>query len=694
MPGGIDFEIRTKFHPEKPTLEEIEYMKDLDPTLAGILSHKILTIASEGNETLLKLGASSGCRWGDTALAIYTNSGDNAVSATGLYFHAVLGSTGVKYIIKHWLNDPSVGVKPGDAFFCNDPFYLGVHASDMGVYIPVFCKDKLACFIGALVHSGECGACEPGGLPSTSRSIYDEGLQIAPLKIAENYVLKEDVMNAFNHMTRDPRTMTLDIKARMAALRIVEKRLLSVLGKIKPEYFMGVLRYMIKQTGEGARERIRQWNDGKFRHVEFVDCVGPFSRLMKIAITMEKKGDSLYFDFDGTSPEVIDRVINGHPLGIIGVNMIYWMGHLFHDLPHNAGILEPIHFKLPEGSIVNASRESPKAGSPYGMNTTVSMIQHLLQKATFSTNPEIAEAAGALIFCTFLYGGLNQYGAPFADSSADTNGAGFGARGDKDGVNVAGSYFAPMTSEPGEVESLEAQLPFLYLYRGFHKDSCGNGRYRGGVGIEWGVSVYDVPLVYLGSFGFASKATITHGLYGGYAIPAMPFVWISNTNLKDMMERSEAKIPCSNKMALEKRGIKGIYESDKFPTPIRPKKEWDIIVGGFGGGGGYGDPIERDPSMVMQDIENGVISHRVAKDIYKVVYDEKRLIVDEEKTKLLREQEKMKRKKRGVTFLKFEREWLKKKPSNKTLEFYGTWPETKYRSFSYYGQWPGVSENE
>ena len=91
MPAGIDFEIRTKFHPEKPTQEEIEYMKDLDPTFAGILSHKILTIASEGNETLLKLGASSGCRWGDTALAIYTNSGDNAVCATGLYFHTVLG---------------------------------------------------------------------------------------------------------------------------------------------------------------------------------------------------------------------------------------------------------------------------------------------------------------------------------------------------------------------------------------------------------------------------------------------------------------------------------------------------------------------------------------------------------------------------------------------------------------------------
>jgi acetophenone carboxylase len=153
-----------------------------------------------------------------------------------------------------------------------------------------------------------------------------------------------------------------------------------------------------------------------------------------------------------------------------------------------------------------------------------------------------------------------------------------------------------------------------------------------------------------------------------------------------MMEKTDEKMPCSNKMTLGERGIKGIYESDKFPTPLRPKKEWDIIVGGFGGGGGYGDPIERNPLLVMQDIENGVISHRVAKDVYKVV--------DEEKTKLLREQEKMNRKQRGVKFLEFEKEWLKKKPSEETLEFYGTWPETKYQSFSYYGHWPGVSENE
>lgn len=692
MPGGIDFDIRTRLYPEPPTPEEQEYMRGLDPTLAGLFYQRLVAIAVEGNETLIKLGATTGCRWGDTALAIYTNSGDNVVSATGLYFHAVLGSTVVKYIIKHWLHDPAVGARPGDAFFCNDSFYLGVHAPDMGIFAPVFYKDKIICWIGAVVHSGECGACEPGGMPSTSRSIYDEGLQIAPLKIAENYVLKEDVINAFNHMTRDPRAMTLDIKARMAALRVVEKRLLPLIEKVTPEYVIGALRYMIEVTGQAAKRHISAWNDGKYRHVEFADCVGPLSRLMKVAVTLEKKGDCLYFDFDGTSPEVTDRVISAHSLGVIAEQTVYWMGHLFHDLPHNAGILEPMRFKFPVGSIVNAGRESPKAGSPYVMDVAQLIIQTLIQKAIFSIHPELGECPGSQTFCCPLYGGLNQYGAPFADIGAEVNGCGFGARYDRDGVDVAGSYFAPMTSEPGEVESLEAGLPFLYLYRGFESDSCGVGKYRGGVGLDLAIMIHRVPMVFFGTFGFGSKAVVNQGLYGGYGAPTEPFAWISNTNIRELLAKTDEKVPSSNKDTYGERAVKGVYEADKFPSPLRPINEGDIIVGGRGGGGGYGDPVERDPLLVMQDLERGVISHRVAKDIYKIAYDEEALTVDEEKTKLLREQEMASRKARGLRFEEFEREWLKKKPAPEVLEFYGDWPNTVYKSFTYYGPWHEVSE--
>lgn len=106
--------------------------------------------------------------------------------------------------------------------------------------------------------------------------------------------------------------------------------------------------------------------------------------------------------------------------------------------------------------------------------------------------------------------------------------------------------------------------------------------------------------------------------------------------------------------------------------------------------GGYGDPLNRDPQAIMKDIENGVISHWVAKNVYKVVYDEKALEVDVEVTKALREKERAERKKRGLPYSDFVKGWLKKRPSDQTLEFYGEWPVRKYKSFSYFGPWPGV----
>jgi hypothetical protein len=131
-----------------------------------------------------------------------------------------------------------------------------------------------------------------------------------------------------------------------------------------------------------------------------------------------------------------------------------------------------------------------------------------------------------------------------------------------------------------------------------------------------------------------------------------------------------------------------------YPCVAEPTKEGDFVAGGTGGGGGYGDPIERDPSQVMKDLEKGAISPWAARNVYKVVYDETRMAVDEKKTNSLREQERKDRKTRGKKFAEFEKEWLKKKPGDETLEFYGTWPSTSYESYDYFGHWPGVKSDE
>jgi len=156
----------------------------------------------------------------------------------------------VKYIVKHWIQEPSVGVKEGDSFFFNDPFYGGVHPADMGLCVPVFYKGTLACFCGAVVHTGESGGTDPGGLSVNARSKYDEGIIVPPLKIGERYALKEDILSMFAAMNRDARTMILDIKARLAACRIVERRIIELIDQKSLSFFLGALRKILTVTAD------------------------------------------------------------------------------------------------------------------------------------------------------------------------------------------------------------------------------------------------------------------------------------------------------------------------------------------------------------------------------------------------------------------------------------------------------------
>ena len=167
---GRDTQVVQQMKPEPMTPEETRAQSAIEDIEFEIFTHKMNMIAQEGKETTMKLGASAGMRWGDVAFGIYTAQGDLAVVATGIWFHAVLGQIPAKYIVKHWVNEPSVGVKEGDSFFFNDPYYAGVHTADMGLVVPVFHKGKLVCFVGAAVHTGESGGTDPGGMCPNARS--------------------------------------------------------------------------------------------------------------------------------------------------------------------------------------------------------------------------------------------------------------------------------------------------------------------------------------------------------------------------------------------------------------------------------------------------------------------------------------------------------------------------------------------
>ena len=674
MVYGRDGEIVQRLKPEPMTHEEQAAQDSIDDIDFEIFVHKMNMIAQEGKETTMKLGASSGMRWGDVAFGIYTTRGDLAVVATGIWFHAVLTQLPIKYIVKHWINEPSVGVKSGDSFFYNDPFYAGVHPADMGLCVPVFYKDKLVCFAGAAVHTGESGGTDPGGMCPNSRSKYDEGLLVPPLKVGENYTLKEDVMTMFAAMTRDPRTMILDIKARLAAARIAERRIKELIEQKGVEFFVGALRRVLSVTAEAAKKKISLLHDGVFRQVHFMDTVGPMDALLKISVTAVKKGDKIKLQFNDTSPMLPDKPMNTFFQGIIGLSMVYFCGWFLHDLPANNALLEILEWDFPRGVFINAEGDVPTSLAPFPQTCFSHCMFHCGARMTFHLDPLRAQAPWFVGFGAPVYGGMNQWGEPVADITAELNATGGGARCDQDGVDGAGSWFATM-SDCSDVETTESDRPFLYLFRNYFQNSYGHGKYRGGAGVGLGLAIHHVPWMALGSFGFGAKYPATRGLFGGYAVPPVFIQKVSGSNAKQLLAGGDQALPVTLDQLYEPQNPeKGIRELKHITLSPEPFQNGDTFYVPMGGGAGYGDVLEREPEAVMKDLQDGKTTHWAARNIYRVAYDDETLRLNTEETEALREEARAERKKRAKPYAEFEAEWLKLRPPDHALKYYGAYP--------------------
>lgn len=675
MAYGRDHEVVQRLRPEPVTPEEQAGMALLDDVEFDIFRHKMHMVALEGKETTMKLGASTAMRFGDVAFGLFTGQGDLAVCATGIYHHAVLGQIPLKYVVKHWVNEPSVGVHEGDSFFYNDPFYAGVHNADMGLAVPVFHHGRLICFIGAAVHTGEAGGNEPGGTSPSARSKYDEGLLVPPIKIGENYQLKEDLLTMLAAMTRDPRTLILDVKARLAAVRIAQRRVLEIVEERGADAVIGGLRRILKMTGEAARRKVAQLNDGVYRQPRFLDSVGTDPGLTRINLTLTKRGDRISMDFEGTSPAALDRPINSFFQGIIGLSCVYFCGWLFHDLPANNGLLEAIDWKFPDNSMVNAQGDVSTSLAPLVQVCFTQGIFLCGARMTFGHDPARAVAAWYSGFAIPVFGGINQKGEPIADITPEINATGGGARSDMDGVDAAGAFFATM-SDCGDVEATEEDRPFLYLFRNYFNSSYGHGRYRGGAGVGVGLMVHNSPMLALGAMGAGARFPTTLGVFGGYAVPPTFVQYVHQSNMGQLFAGGDRARPTS----LESVYTRGNPETGErhfhdVNMTVRPFGEGDTYYIAVGGGGGFGDPLERDPEAVVRDLKIGMVTPSAAEQVYHVVVDPHSLRLDAEATSRRRIEARQKRLRRGRPFAEFTREWSKLKPPAHILRYYGTFPD-------------------
>lgn len=648
----------------------------VDLVKADRVRKRLAGALDEAFEMCESMGAAPGAKWADLSVAVYTAEGDvSYLSNRGVIAFAAVLHHPIRYIMKNWKDEPTVGINPGDGFFHNDSRFGMVHNTDQSMLVPVMRDGRIIAWVGATIHEGENGACEPGGMPSGSESPFDDGLRASPIKIVEGGKLRRDLLTFLQHSTRDPKLMLADIKVKMGAVRRVIDTVDRLVEDVGEEAFIATLRSTVENVETEVRRRISELPDGTVSFNQFVDSTLKENILIKLACKITIKGDSMVVDLTGTGPEILNRAINS-PLASTKAFMTqailsYW----WPDLPRSTGALSPIEVISEEHSWADAGYDAPVGQSLQASFRGFSALQTLYAKIQFSAPTKYSNVIAPWFnqINDFLWGGTTQHGEQVGNLCADLNGMGGGAKAFRDGEDGVAPLFCAM-ADIAEQEVMEEEVPFLQLVsKRIVRDNQGFGKYRGGMGYEMIVASRGTPAWGFMTVTSGAKFSSVSGMFGGYGCPTYPLAMVKNINIYDIIRKDPSKFDLSMERVMNEQPYEGgNYQTAHMGLQFDVAKEGELYMISQGSGGGYGDILERDPELVMGDLELDRISDKVAGELYGVVYQPDTFVVDQDKTAALRTQMRQDRLKRGKPYKEFVAEFVTPEPP-KDLLYFGSW---------------------
>lgn len=671
-------------------MEEEALKKEIDPAIQALVRDRLQAGANESFEMLEQMGAAPGAKWGDLITGVFTAAGDLGVcSAGGVLIFASLVHHPVKFINKYWANDPTVGVREGDGFIHNDARYGNIHNTDQSMILPIFYKGQLVAWAGTTVHEGENGAIEPGGMPSAAESVYEEGLKMSPFKVAEKYELKKDLVTFLQNSVREPKLQFEDMKTKLFACRRMEQRVLTTIEEFGVDAVIASLRKGLEDCKVEVARRITEWPDGTVRTMVMADSTLRENALIKVCMEMRKVGPELICDFRGSSPEFANRCNNTLLSSLKGMLAQLFLVFVWPDLPRNQAVFAPIRVITDPKSALHSSYTTPNAQSMMTFFPAFSCTQQAVAKFMYSSPEKFSKLVAPWhnMIRTFIWGGITQHNEMVGNLCADLNGMGGGARADKDGEHAIAPIFAPM-ADLGEQELNEEEVPFIQIVsKKLMKDNVAFGKYRGGQGYEMIASSIGSPMWGFMTCCIGSKVSSVPGLFGGYSAPTYPLCKVKGVDVFEVMKTDPKKFEFSIVDTMNKRPFEGAtYTTHHTGLQFELAKRGELYMITQGSGGGYGDVLDRDPDLVIRDIEENLLSHETARRIYHIVYNPETLVLDREGTTKARQAERDARKKRGVPFKKFVKQWTKPEPPA-DLPYYGSWDD---RETIYAGPYGGV----
>ncbi|MCS7006292.1 MAG: hydantoinase B/oxoprolinase family protein [Thermoleophilia bacterium] len=550
---------------------------EADAITQQIVANALASIADEMATTIYRTAHSTVVRDGmDFSAALCDATGETVAQAVSVPFH--LGS--IPVAMERLRARYGGAMRPGDIFVMNDPFDGGIHLQDIFVFKPVFADDVLVGYACTTAHHGDVGGRLPGSSACDNTEIFQEGIRLPWLRLYDAGSPVEDVFRIIEANVRIPRMTLGDLRAQVAACSVAEHALLELVERYGRERLAALMTALVEHTERLVRSEIASWPDGSASFTDYLDSDGLDRVDVPISVTVTVTGDELVADFSESAP-MVRGALNSTRSFIQAVVYQAVRAALTVEVPNTSGAFRPIRVVTRPGTI--AEVVMPGASSMRGV--TGFRAFDAVNGALAQLVPDRVPAAGEGGNTLAIFGGERPSGGRFVYYELVTGT--WGATPVSDGNDGLTNPCSVAANIP--VEVAESEYPIRIERYGLVPDTGGAGRTRGGLAVEraWRCLTDEASLVVRSD----RRVHPPYGLRGGR--PGTP-----SSNVLERADGSTEHLP---------------------PMVSTTVHAGDLFVHRTAGGGGYGDPLERDPQAVAADVADEKVSAQAALEEYGVV---------------------------------------------------------------------------
>jgi N-methylhydantoinase B len=565
----------------------------VDSITTEVIRHRLLSVANEMATNLMRTAYNTIVyEIKDFGIGIYDREARMLAEAPGLTIFTRANDRALEKLIQFIGLD---NFEPGDAYLFNYPYWSSAHTLDVFVSSPIFASGRLVGFTGVRIHWLDLKQ-KHAGYSMDTTDMYQEGLVFPGTRIFRRGELQTDIVNILKFNSRLPDRVLGDMFAQISACRIGETRTAEIVDRYGLDVFDTANGQIMEHGERMARLKLAELPTGTWTAEDYVDGDGVEEGLVLMRATVTVTPDEMVVDWTGSSPATKGPI--NLPFGLtVSMASVIFKGITTPDTPANDGDFRPLRVIAPEGSLMNAIPPAPTFTLWPGI-----LCGEVIVKALAKGMPDLVQACSGSDVCSMMGLGINPRNGRFW-LEATNEGVGFGGHADGDGE----SGIMHLT-EPGArnnpVEVLEQKSPMFIQHYSLRADSGGPGKYRGGLGVSR-------------SYHFMADAVTASIVYKTSTRPWAIRDGVTGENNHVIMNPGTDK----------ERIAGGHY---------RPVSEGDVLENNSGGGGGWGNPFERDPDSVLEDVLDGYVGVDAAAREYGVSVDLTSGTVDAAETTRLR----------------------------------------------------------